>query len=284
MAEMTTLKLGGRARALARVEVLSDLEELPGLMRREGGRPVVLGRGSNILAHDGNLDVVLVVASVPSAPLELGRDGDKVAVRAGAGLTLPAFLGWLKKRGLSGLEGLAGIPGTVGGAVAMNAGSFGVSFCDAAYRVRVWTPKHGLKWLDRTRWTCGYRSFAPRLRSDFFLILEVEAELTASTPEKVGDALARTYAEKKRTQPVLAHTAGCVFKNPEGADPAGRLLEMAGFRGKKLGQMAFSEKHANFLVNLGGGSADQALELIEQARAGVAGKFGVHLELEVEVI
>jgi len=283
MSERTTLKLGGPALAEIVIGHLRDLDELPAALEKAGGRPMVLGWGSNILAGDAPVPVVLLTVPEGGSPEIARESGERVVVRAEAGLRLPRLLAWCAKQGLSGLEGLSGIPGSVGGAVVMNAGSFGCEMADLVTRVLVFSPCCGLRWVDREDVRMEYRFFAPRTFDDYFIVLGVELELERRDRALVSAAMAGFMEKKKATQPIAAASAGCVFKNPEG-DAAGRLLEAAGFRGRALGGMIFSEVHANFLVNTGLGTADEALELIARARDEVAARFGVGLELEVKVV
>lgn len=285
LSERTTLKLGGRALAEIIVSGEAGLDRLAVELERLGGRPLVLGWGSNLLAKDGDLELLLVSPRFEHGPDVVGERDGKALVRCGAGARLPLLLSWAAKRGLSGLEGLAGIPGSVGGAVAMNAGSYGMSFCQAMTRVRVWTPEGGLEWLGPEGYECAYRRFAPRgLRpGGLFLVVEAELSLTPGSGEAVRETMRANLARKKATQPIGLATAGCVFKNPQG-ESAGRLLDQAGFRGRRLGGMGFADMHANFLANYGGGTAAQALELLEEAWSEVRGKFDISLELEVKVV
>lgn len=284
LAERTTLKLGGSALAEVRIGSESALDELPGKLEELGGKPLALGWGSNILAADGELPVVLLKVPDAGKPEVVFESGEEVVVRTGAGMRLPKLLSWCAKRGLSGMEGLSGIPGGVGGAVAMNAGSFGHDVRQVLERVLLFSPCCGLRWVGREDVSMGYRHFAPRTDDAYFLVLGAELRLRSATPEEVKEAMNEAMSKKKAGQPISAATAGCVFKNPVGAAPAGKLLDDAGFKGKRLGSMAFSEMHANFLVNLGGGTSAEAFELIGTAQEEVAAKFGVDLELEVKVV
>lgn len=288
LSERTTLRLGGRALAEVSVGSEAGFDRLAGELARLGGRPLVLGWGSNLLAKDGELDLLLIRPRFEQGPEVVGEVQGKILVRCGAGVRLPLLLGWAARHGLSGLEGLAGIPGSVGGAVAMNAGSYGVSFCQAMTRARIWTPERGLEWLAPDGYDCAYRHFKPRRHGQYgetglFIVSEVELVLTSGTSEAVRSVMRANLARKKASQPITLATAGCVYKNPEG-NSAGRLLDQAGFRGRKLGGMGFSDLHANFLANYGGGTAGQALELLEEAWAKVLDLFGVSLELEVKVV
>lgn len=276
--ELTTLGLGGAALAEAVVRAEADLDELGRFMAGSGGRPFVLGGGSNLLAEDHDLDLVLVAVRNAGTP---ERDGN--TLRCGAGMRLPGLLKFCEEAGLSGLEALAGIPGSVGGAVAMNAGSYGTEIKDALARIRLWTPQRGLFWVEARDCAFGYRHFSPPEGTGRPLVFEAEFALSPAEPGAVRAKVRETLDQKKATQPIAARSAGCVFKNPLGQS-AGRLLDEAGFKGKRLGNMGFSDLHANFLVNLGGGRSAEALELLDSARTAVFERFGTRLELEVIVL
>lgn len=283
LSERTTLRLGGPAVVEAVLRDEADLDELSAFLTRETLPPFVIGAGSNLLAPDGPLELALVRMADCPGPERVERSGSSLIVRCGAGLRLPGLLGWAQRAGFSGLEGLTGIPGAVGGAVAMNAGSYGVEIGDLVTRVRVWTPSGGLAWLDRNRCLFGYRRFAPMDLPGKCLVWEVELALRESDPKTVRAAMRDVYGKKKASQPVTARSAGCVFRNPS-EKSAGRLLDEAGMKGVRLGDMAFSDMHANFLVNLGHGAAADALALMDMGRERVKKQFGITLEPEVIVL
>ena len=289
-ARRTTLRLGGRAAAELRLETPGDALELSRELSRQASGPFMLGRGSNLLAADHDLDLAVVSLEpgeprVPESPACCGGQGRTVPVLVPAGFLLPRLVNWAASHGLSGLEALAGIPGTVGGAVAMNAGSYGVQTADILERLFFWDEAGGARWIGPAQWRAAYRAFTP---ADVpaqapWLALEAQFGLTPDTPEAVLARMGDILARKKATQPVSAATCGCAFKNPQGQS-AGRLLDSLGFRGKRVGGMCFSPMHANFLVNEGGGTAEAALELIGQAREAVRAAHGLELELEVRVL
>ncbi|WP_319471120.1 UDP-N-acetylmuramate dehydrogenase [uncultured Pseudodesulfovibrio sp.] len=283
LAEMTTLRLGGTAEVEVVVREEHDLDELAEFLVHETLRPFVIGCGSNLLAPDTHLDMALLRMAAVSGPDRVEKRGDKMIVRANAAQRLPGLLGWAQKAGFSGMENLTGIPGSVGGAVAMNAGSYGTEFGELLTRVRLWSPMQGLEWVDASECSFGYRSFSCGSRSGKTIVWEVELALDESSPKAVRKAMQATYKKKQSTQPVTAKSAGCVFKNPE-SKSAGMLLDSAGLKGVRIGGMAFSDIHANFLVNLGGGTSDEAMELLQLGRDKVKEQFGVTLETEVIVL
>ena len=282
----TTLRLGGTAIAEVRLENDAQFTALPGLLTQLGGQPLALGRGSNILAQDGDLPLVLLRLADCEKPRLLEADGDSALLSVSGGLPLPALLAFAAEQGLGGLEGLAGIPGTVGGATAMNAGSYGSEIGMFLNAVEFFSPECGFFRKTKEELRPVYRnfSFSGQENTCWHIIRRVQIRLPRKDQETVRTAMQENLRKKQNGQPVQAASAGCAFKNPSPEFPAGRLLDKCGFRGKTLGGMAFSPVHANFLVNQGSGTSAQALELIAEAKTAVKNEFGFDLELEIKVI
>ena len=283
LGERTSLKLGGKALAEVWMDKDQDWERLPDLVQHLGGKPLILGQGSNVLAADTDLPFVLIRQR--GAPSEFSRQsaGRGEALVHG-GQTLAGLLVECRRRGLSGLEGLIGIPGTVGGAVAMNAGSYGCSFAERLIGVQVWTAENGLFWIEAGRLRTGYRFFDPGLGGRFWVATKVKLALTAGHTQTIHSTMREVYCRKKATQPILSRTCGCVFKNPDSEVSAGKLLDSCGMKGYRVGDMGFSERHANFLINHGQGRGADALELIAIARERCRDHSGFELELEVKCL
>ena len=282
MSERTTMRIGGEALAEIRVHDPAALEKIPELLKKIGGAPAVLGKGSNLLVTEKPLPLVLVTLDTDRRPYVM-MDSDRVLLRVNADLPLPVLLGKAAKLGLSGLEGLSGIPGSVGGALAMNAGSYGVCMADVTRSAKIFSPQTGIAELAAEEFTFAYRHSSPRAQVDWFIAVGVTVELTRDEPDAIRRRMAETLAKKRAGQPITAKSAGCVFKNPHPEHPAGRLLEEAGMRGKGLGGLRFSPVHANFLVNEGGGRFAEAEELIAKAQEAVKKHSGYSLELEVRI-
>ncbi len=320
LAARTTLGLGGTCTAEVVLEETGDLEALPALVRRFSLPVYVLGAGSNVLAMDGRHELLLLRPAMNKAPFVCGTAvlpagqqaqadcagqadcadqagradqadsatyaaSEAVLVRVAAGTPLPQLLAFCRREGLTGLEGLAGIPGRVGGAIAMNAGSFGSCMGDHLASVDIWAGAE-LQTLSRAELELGYRHFAPAqaLPGPWFVTGATLALARTRDPSEVGARMAEHLATKKARQPVTARSAGCVFKNPPQGPSAGILLDRAGFKGKKLGGVAFSTMHANFLVNEDKGTASDAVRLLDRARERVAQLFNTELELEVQTL
>ena len=283
LSQRTTLRLGGTAIAELILENPKDVARLPERLRALGGTPVIMGAGSNILAQDGDVPLVLVRPDFSQGPEVVGEDAGKVFVRVGAAVPLPRLLRFCASHGLAGLEGLVGIPGTVGGAVAMNAGSFGVETCRKIENIRiVYNGEERVVVAQALHYS--YRRLCIDDKKNDFIVLEATFGLTRTARDGICNCMRHNFFEKKSKQPVTAWSAGCVFKNPSPEMPAGRLLEQAGFKGKKMGGMAFSTLHANFMINEGKGSATAALALMQEAKEAVLERFGIALEPEVRII
>ncbi|MGM0424083.1 MAG: UDP-N-acetylmuramate dehydrogenase [Thermodesulfobacteriota bacterium] len=280
LAARTSLGLGGRALVEVSLEQAEDWERLDRILEQEGGRPLALGQGSNLLFADGRLELVLIRSKLESLEI-IKEQKASLLFRAGSGLRLPALQRFLLRNGLSGLEGLVGVPASLGGAAAMNAGAYGQDLSQVLHRVLIWSRKKGLLWLGREDLELGYRSFQPLGVQDFWLLLQVELLLQKKDKERVRSLMQSNYARRKAAQPLLAKTCGCVFQNPADGPSAGYLLDSCGLRGYSLGGVGFSGQHANFLVHLGGGSSEQALELIQLARTRVQERFQLDLKLEL---
>ncbi|MDE5879882.1 MAG: FAD-binding protein, partial [Desulfovibrio sp.] len=189
LAERTTLRLGGRAIAELVLETHEDALALPGHLARLGGEPLAIGRGSNLLAGDGELPLVLVRPALLTGPEIDGAAGEKVLVRVGAGVPLPRLLRFCAANGLSGLEGLTGIPGSVGGAVAMNAGSFGVETTNRVERLTVFSGGRLVE-VEAPALSAGYRSLAivdaEGQEMSEFLVLEAIFGLTPAPKDGIA--------------------------------------------------------------------------------------------------
>lgn len=283
LAPRTTLRVGGTAIAEIILERSEDLYLLPDKLKALGGRPLVLGAGSNILAQDGELPLVLIRPFFNDGPVIVGEHEGKVLVRAGAGVPMARLLRFCAVNGLSGLEGLVGIPGSVGGAVAMNAGSHGTETCKNIYNIQI-VVDNTIERINENALQYGYRTLNISGKKNDFIVLEATFGLTVAERDGICNCMRHNFFKKKSKQPVTAWSAGCVFKNPTPEMSAGRLLDEAGFKGRQLGGMAFSSLHANFLINEGKGSATAALALLQEARQAVRQRFGIELEPEVRIV
>lgn len=269
-----TLGIGGRALFYVKPASWSAAERVLMALWEEDLPFRVLGGGSNLLVADGDL---------PFGVVHLRRLGGTVRwagtkAEADADVPLPALAAESVRRGLAGLEGMGGVPGTLGGAVVMNAGAFGNEVSRILKEAGLIERGRGLTWRPASEFTLGYR------RTDIAGRGVLAACRLGFFHEDAAALLARFEEAKARrnaTQPWKEATAGSVFKNPPG-DHAGRVLEALGFKGRRWGDAGFSSLHANFLVNCGGASFEDAWGLCEEARRAAEG-YGIALEYEMEV-
>jgi len=276
LSPFTSIGIGGRASLFAHAGDVRTLRELVKLSRGEGIPLFVLGGGSNTIFGDVE---GLVVSMRPMRSLEVREEGGGVAVTAQAGVPLRELVSLALRENLEGVYRLFGFPATVGGAVTMNAGAFGVEMADFLRSVTFMDWEGEVHRLSRGELELSYR------RSPFpalGVILSCELFFRRSG-EAVGEEYRRLRRRRKSTQPLNLPTSGSTFRNPPGAY-AGELLEKVGMKGYRVGGVAFSDVHANFLVNLGGGSFGDVLRLVEIAKRRVREEFGLELEEEVRLV
>ena len=282
---LTTYGVGGPAAVLVEVEGPRDLDDLRMALRASELATLVIGRGSNLLVADAGFDGVAVHLGAGFGGLTLpDRDaaaaGEKALLTAGASLALPVLARRAADAGWSGLSWAVGVPGSVGGAVRMNAGGHGsdMAACLARYRwVDLLGDDGGTD--DVTRLAYGYRRSAVTASQ---VVLEAQLVVTPGSAEAEREAVASIVTWRREHQPGGSN-AGSVFTNPEG-DSAGRLIDEAGLKGHRLGSAHVSEKHANFIQADKGGSADDVRALMEHVRSVVAARCGVTLEAEVRLL
>lgn len=272
----TTLGTGGPARWLGKPETVQELVEQLGFAQEQESPVAVIGLGSNLLvADEGFPGLVLRLAG----SLTYVKTGDSSVV-AGGGAALAVCVHRTREAGLGGLEFACAIPGTVGGAVWMNAGAYGSDVNEVLVRALVATAR-GTKW--RTPAELGLRYRRSDLRHGE-VVAAAELQLVARPKEEIRSAVSELQAARKDAQPTNKRTFGSVFKNPEHDLTAGRMLDACGLRGHRIGGAQISPKHANFIENVGGARTDDALALIGEARRRAAEQFGVSLETEVQLL
>ena len=275
LAERTTMRVGGAARLYAEPGSPEDLRALLVGARAMGVEVYVLGRGSNLIVpDDGVFGLVIFFGGERWSSFSVLPDG---RVKVGAALRLKNLCGLAAKAGLVGFEFLEGIPGSVGGALRMNAGAMGGWMFDVVERVELMTLDGELKIMDKNEMHVDYRHCA-----------ELEAALAISAilapaSQAAGADIARqidTYRKKRHESQPREPSAGCIFKNPTGTS-AGKLIDQSGLKGERVGDAEVSTVHANFIVNRGKASAGDVLELVRRVRARVRERTGIDLEPEV---
>ena len=279
MSRHTTFRIGGPAKRMAFPSSREQLVLLMSFAKNYGANPLVIGNGSNLLVPDEGLDRLVIDTSANLNRVERGS-GNTVLADAGATLARTADLAC--KSGLTGLEFAHGIPGSVGGGVCMNAGAYGGEMAQVIDSVTVLFPDEGIKTLSCADMAFGYRHSllmeypgAVVLHAEFAL----EKDDSAAIRSRMDDLMSR----RRASQPLEYPSAGSTFKRPEGYF-AGRLIEEAGCKGLTVGGAQVSEKHAGFVINVGGATCADVLALMAEVQRRVKERSGVTLEPEVRVV
>lgn len=276
MALHTTYRVGGNADV---VFFPASEEETATAVRiaKENGVPChVFGNGSNLIVRDGGIRGLVIILGENFA--EVRVEGNRVYAQAGASLSRVAAAAL--NASLTGLEFASGIPGSLGGGCAMNAGAYGGQLSDVFVRARVLT-ENGIVELDKEQMEMGYRSTMP-LKTGA-VVLSAEFELAPGNAEDISAKMKELNAKRRDKQPLNLPSAGSVFKRPEG-NFAGALIEQSDLKGYTIGGAQVSEKHAGFIVNIGGATCADILNLIRHVQEKVNENFGVMLELEQQIV
>lgn len=273
LAELTTMRIGGPATQV----MLEDERDLTELV---AAGPRWLGRGANLLADDGELGLVASLGE-QFARLEARPDGDQMRVSVGGACDLSKLVAHCARNGYAGPEGLAGVPASVGGALAMNAGTATIWMLTMVDRLRALLPGADTpRWFGRAEVPAGYRSSGLPAGTVF---LGCELLLDRDDPERLQARASELKQRKAATQPLTERSAGCIFKNPRPDLPAGMLIDQLGLKGSSVGAAQISPVHANFIVNRGGASAAEVLALIGRIRERAQAERGIELETEVKM-
>lgn len=277
MSRHTSLQIGGPA-DVAIFPDISSVSELIKILKAEKIPYIVIGGGTNILVKDSGIDGAVIFTSKMNNIKSQQSDEECIFVQSGC--SLQKVINLCIEHGLSGIEGLAGIPGSIGGAIAGNAGSFGCEIKDVIKSVNLLMPDGNIKELSVNDINFRYRNADIPAGS---IILGAVLSLKKDEPFEIKKRVMEFMNEKKSRQPVSKSSAGCVFKNAEGVS-AGRLIDEAGCKGMKIGGIEVSRVHANFFINTGRGTADDFLKLMDIVSKKVKDKFGIILEPEIKII
>lgn len=276
MSRHTTFRTGGPAEIL----VTPDSESLPEVIvccRKHQIPCLVIGNGSNLVCGDGGVEGVVV--EIGKRMSEISVDGDLITAQAGA--LLSGIAAKAAAEGLTGFEFAAGIPGSIGGAVVMNAGAYGGEMKDIVRKVTVLDQDGEVRTLTCGEMQFGYRTSLAKKKG--YIVLGAELTLKQGEKEKIREEMQTLKAKRIEKQPLEFPSAGSTFKRPEGYF-AGKLIMDAGLRGAAVGGAQVSEKHCGFVVNTGNATAADVRELMRQVQGKVQEQFGVHLEPEVRFL
>ncbi|MDH7576418.1 MAG: UDP-N-acetylmuramate dehydrogenase [Bacillota bacterium] len=277
MKEHTAWRVGGPADLLLIPETEDDVLRVLDYAGEHGLPVTVIGNGSNLLVRDGGIRGLTLKIAGGLATYQV--QGNKI--EAGAGILLPHLARLAFRSELSGLEFGLGIPASLGGALIMNAGAFGQQLGELVGEVKTVNFNGVRRVWDRLQLSFSYRRSS--LQDQNLIILKTVLFLNPAQASAIAERMERNLSCRKKSQPLDLPTAGSVFRNPPNCY-AGQLIEMAGLKGLRLGDAQVSQKHANFIVNLGNATASQIIALMEIIQERVKNQFGVSLEPEVRVV
>jgi UDP-N-acetylmuramate dehydrogenase len=278
LANHTTIKIGGPAQLLIEPSSLENLEKLMNIVLGHQIPWRAIGRGSNLLVSD--LGIEGVVIKLGKGIDHLSVDDEVISV--GGGHSLVSLSTMMSKRGLSGLEFASGIPGSVGGAVYMNAGAHGSDMSKILIKAKVLFEDGTISWLNNEEMEFSYRTSVLQKKRPG-IVIEAVLRLKAGEKNKIVAEMQKNKDYRKDTQPYNLPCAGSIFRNPL-PNYAGRLIEEAGLKGHSIGGAKISEMHGNFIVNAGNATAKDVLDLINHVKTTIFNLYNIEMETEVEII
>jgi len=279
MSQYTTLRVGGNVEALYKARNLGVLKKMMTFLMDEGIPYLVTGRGSNLLVRDEGLKGIAIILDESFAVIE-STSLEEPYIVVGAGMPLHKLVDFCAKEGLAGVEFLAGIPGTVGGGVAMNAGSWGQEMKGVINEITILKDRGIVEKRDSLRLNFTYRGLDLNTGQ---IILNARLNLEFDNPTLIRKKVVSNMQRRKERFPVDMPSAGSIFKNPKD-DYAGRLIDAVGLKGKTIGGAMISSKHANFIVNKGNAASSDILALMDLAVVKVRDVFNIQLLPEIKVM
>jgi len=274
--QFTSIKVGGPADSLLFPKDVDEVKKVLRYARKRNIPFFILGKGTNLVVKDKGVRGWAI--SLTQGMKKVRMEGE--TVEAEAGLSLQRLVQFSIEKGLTGLEPFFGIPGTVGGGLAMNAGAWGVELKDVLLSMTLMKEDGEVVERSRSRLKFFYRKLA---LPPFWIILKGRFQMKKGKKEEILERV-KSYTEmRKRTQPLDYPSAGSIFKNPK-EGPAGKWIEEIGLKGFRIGQAMVSDRHANFIINLGKASAEEVIHLMEWVERKVYEEKGISLEREVRVV
>jgi len=279
MKKHTTFRIGGPADRFATVKTREQLQKLLPALKQGGVPYLILGKGSNLLVSDWGIRGAVLALSGEFQKLELLEDGESIV--CGAGVKLADLCKFARDNGLAGMEFAYGIPGTLGGAVFMNAGAYGGEMSFVVRKAQHMTEDGIVGFFSKDELDFSYRHSAYEGKG--LVILNAVVKLSHGNPEEIGRKMEELMEKRRQKQPYEMASAGSTFKRPKEAFAAA-LIEECGLKGKNIGAAAVSHKHAGFIVNQGTASCEDVRRLIETVKKTVLSQKGIELECEVRLV
>lgn len=278
LANHTTMKIGGPADLFIEPSSIENIKKTMELLNQYQVKWIAIGRGSNLLVSDKGIEGAVIKLGPNMSDLEI-NDSE---VKVGGGYSLVSLSTQLSRKGLSGLEFASGIPGSVGGAVYMNAGAHGSDISKVLTKAHVLFSDGSIEWLTNEEMQFSYRTSVLQNQRPG-LVMEAIFQLQAGDKELIFTEMQKNKDYRKETQPWNFPCAGSIFRNPL-PNYAGRLIEDAGLKGYAIGGAKVSEMHGNFIVNTGNAKASDVLALIQHIKNTIKQNYQINIETEVEII
>ncbi len=281
LSRYTSLHVGGIADIMMYPANLTELQQVINVCRTENVPYFILGRGSNLVIRDGGIRGIVIKLSRSFKKIKIVKEfGNHVGLLVEAGVSLSRLLTYSVSRGLSGMEFTSGIPGSLGGALAMNAGAFGGETWSHVVSVETIDRDGNVHKRDADEYQVGYRSVSGPADEWFTAAI---FQFEQGDGSAASEAIKKLLARRAETQPMGAASCGSVFTNPDN-DHAARLIESCGLKGYRIGGAVVSEKHANFIINDNNASTDDIESLIKYVQNTVLNQQGVELQTEVRIV
>ncbi|KKK39654.1 UDP-N-acetylenolpyruvoylglucosamine reductase [Mesobacillus campisalis] len=278
LASHTTIKIGGPADLLVEPSSVENLVKTMEVIREAGVKWTAIGRGSNLLVSDNGIEGVVIKLGAGLDHAEV----DGTTLTAGSGVSVVALAMSMSRKGLSGLEFASGIPGSIGGAVYMNAGAHGSDISKILIKAFILFQDGTMEWLTNEEMEFSYRTSVLQKKRPG-IVVEAVFQLEEGDKAEIMAKNKKNKDYRKETQPWNSPCAGSIFRNPL-PEYAGQLIEKAGLKGHSIGGAQISEMHGNFIVNTGNATAEDVLALIEHVKATILDQYGVRMETEVEIM
>ena len=279
MKKHSTFKIGGPAECLIKVENKEELKEILNVVNKNNIPLTILGNGSNILVLDEGIPGITIIIKIEG--LKISEENENIKIAVGAGEKIAKLGRIFLQKEITGFEEISGIPGTIGGAVRMNAGAHGKEMKDIVKKVKCLDYNGNEKVFSNEEMEFSYRK--SKLKKEKYIVTEVELELQKGNKEEINEEMEEYKEYRKEKQPIEFPSAGSTFKRGEDFITA-KLIEEAGLKGYSIGDAEVSTKHSGFIINKGNATANDVLQLIEYVKEKVYEKFQKKIELEIEII
>ncbi len=279
MKKHTSFKIGGNADLYLKLEKIEDIKYVVQFSIENEIPLLIVGNGSNLLVKDNGIRGIVLKPDIKT--MDLQELEDKICITVGAGVPLPKLAIEMGKKGYTGLEFAAGIPGTVGGAIRMNAGAYGSEMKNVVVSTTYMDLNGDIKIINNREHEFDYRTSV--FAKNKYIILSTKIELQKGNLKEIEQKMSDNMKSRKEKQPLDMPSAGSTFKRKEGIITA-KLIDEAGLKGFSIGGAMVSEKHAGFVVNKGNATANDVLKLVKYVQDTLYNKFNVKIELEIEIM